>query len=151
MSKRDIKTGGIVPNQFHSTSLHQHCSGCVEPILKTPQCFLLYCTGICFYCIRIVCETYKRFTNYILICVHCNLWVVMTKFLSGHMKLWKMRFVCFICLSRMPSPFSYLSVLTSCSKGTKESWKHVLQKMKRFDFTDLPAGRSSSAGLPCGV
>lgn len=91
MSKRDIKSGEIVPNQFHSTSLHQHCSGWVEPILKTPQCFLLYCTGICFYCIRIVCETYKWFKNYILICIHCNLWVIMTKFLSGHMKLWKMR------------------------------------------------------------
>ena len=48
------------------------------------------------------------------LCDHCNLWVVMTKFLSGHMKLWKMRFVCFICLYRKPSPFFYLSVLTSC-------------------------------------
>ena len=114
MIKRDIQTGGIVPNQFHSTSLHQHCSGSAEPILKTPQCLLLYYTGICFYCIRIVCETYKQFKNYILICVHCNLWVVMTKFLSGHLELWEMKFVCFVCLSRMPSPFSYLSVLTSC-------------------------------------
>lgn len=45
-----------------------------------------------------------------------------------------------------------MSVLTSCSKGTKESWRHVLQEMKRFDFPDPLAGRSCpSAGLPCEV